>query len=231
MRERTLRGVGASPGVVTGPVRHMGMAALVPPMVELPAGEVSREQVRAEQALAAVAADLRARGNLAGGEAQAVLGAQALMALDPEALAEVRRRIAAGRTAPRGVYEGLGSFRERLAAAGERAAGRIADLDDVRNRAVARLLGVPMPMVPDSGEPFVLVARDLAPADTALLDRALVLGFVTEEGGVASHSALLARAMGVPAVVAAPGATEIPEGARARVDGGSGEVAVELPAD
>ena len=90
-------------------------------------------------------------------------------------------------------------------APGEYLAGRVADLDDVRNRIVARLLGVPMPGVPDSDEPYVLIARDLAPADTALLDPTLVLGFVTEEGGPTSHSAILARALGVPAVVALPG--------------------------
>jgi phosphotransferase system enzyme I (PtsI) len=103
----------------------------------------------------------------------------------------------------------------------------VADLDDVRNRIVARLLGVPMPGVPDSDEPYVLIARDLAPADTALLDPALVLGFVTEEGGPTSHSAILARALGVPAVVALAGATELPEGTVVAVDGSTGEVHVE----
>ena len=79
---------------------------------------------------------------------------------------------------------------------------------------MARLLGVPMPGVPDSDEPYVLVARDLAPADTALLDPELVLGFVTEEGGPTSHSAILARALGVPAVVALAGAVEARRGHR-----------------
>src|SRR5690606_25214127 len=106
-------------------------------------------------------------------------------------------------------------------------AGRVADLDDVRNRIVARLLGVPMPGVPDSDEPYVLIARDLAPADTALLDPALVLGFVTEEGGPTSQSAILARALGVPAVVALPGATDLAEGAAVAVDGSTGEVVVD----
>ena len=81
--------------------------------------------------------------------------------------------------------------------------------------------------MPDSDEPYVLVARDLAPADTALLDPALVLGFVTEEGGPTSHSAILARALGVPAVVALPGAVELAEGTVVAVDGSTGEVFVE----
>ena len=94
------------------------------------------------------------------------------------------------------MYDAFAAYRALLAGAGEYLAGRVADLDDVRNRIVARLLGVPMPGVPDSDEPYVLIARDLAPADTALLDPTLVLGFVTEEGGPTSHSAILARALG-----------------------------------
>ncbi|MFE0448817.1 phosphoenolpyruvate--protein phosphotransferase [Streptomyces fungicidicus] len=224
--ETTLRGVGVSHGVAIGEVRHMGTAVLEPPAKQIPAQDAEREQGRARKAVEAVAADLMARGNLAGGEAQAVLEAQAMMAQDPELMADVERRVAVGSTAERAVYDAFAAYRELLANAGEYLAGRVADLDDVRNRIVARLLGVPMPGVPDSDEPYVLVARDLAPADTALLDPTLVLGFVTEEGGPTSHSAILARALGVPAVVALPGAGEIAEGTLIAVDGSSGEVFV-----
>lgn len=224
--ETTLRGVGVSHGVAIGEVRHMGTAVLEPPVKQIPADEVEREQERARQAVQAVASDLVARGSLAGGEAQAVLEAQALMAQDPELIADVERRVAAGSTAERAVYDAFAAYREMLAGAGEYFAGRVADLDDVRNRIVARLLGVPMPGVPDSDEPYVLVARDLAPADTALLDPSLVLGFVTEEGGPTSHSAILARALGVPAVVALPGAVGLAEGTVIAVDGSTGEIFV-----
>ncbi|MCX2926091.1 phosphoenolpyruvate--protein phosphotransferase [Streptomyces sp. NEAU-W12] len=224
--ETTLQGVGVSHGVAIGEVRHMGTAVLEPPARQIPTEEAEREQGRARKAVEAVAADLMARGNLAGGEAQAVLEAQAMMAQDPELMTDVERRIAEGSTAERAVYDAFAAYRDLLAAAGEYLAGRVADLDDVRNRIVARLLGVPMPGVPDSDEPYVLVARDLAPADTALLDPALVLGFVTEEGGPTSHSAILARALGVPAVVALPGAGELPEGTLIAVDGSTGEIFV-----
>ncbi|MFB7919142.1 phosphoenolpyruvate--protein phosphotransferase [Streptomyces sp. NPDC056061] len=229
--ETTLRGVGVSHGVAIGEVRHMGTAVLEPPAKQIPAEEAGREQGRARQAVEAVAADLIARGNLAGGEAQHVLEAQAMMAQDPELIADVERRIAVGSTAERGVYDAFAAYRALLANAGEYLAGRVADLDDVRNRIVARLLGVPMPGVPDSDRPYVLIARDLAPADTALLDPALVLGFVTEEGGPTSHSAILARALGVPAVVALPGAGEIAEGIVVAVDGSTGEIFVEPSAE
>lgn len=113
-----------------------------------------------------------------------------------------------------------------LAGAGEYLAARVTDLDDIRDRTVARLLGLPMPGVPESDEPFVLVARDLAPADTAVLDPALVAAFVTEEGGPTSHTAILARTMGVPAVVALPGATGLADGTPVLVDGAAGTVVV-----
>ncbi|MGV9884811.1 phosphoenolpyruvate--protein phosphotransferase [Streptomyces sp. NPDC003006] len=224
--ETTLRGVGVSHGVAIGEVRHMGTAVLEPPAKQIPAEEAEREQGRARQAVEAVAADLNARGHLAGGEAQAVLEAQAMIAQDPELMSDVDRRITVGSTAERAVYDAFSHYRELLAGAGEYMAGRVADLDDVRNRIVARLLGVPMPGVPDSDEPYVLIARDLAPADTALLDPALVLGFVTEEGGPTSHSAILARALGVPAIVALPGAGELVEGTVVAVDGSTGEIFV-----
>ncbi|NLU73527.1 phosphoenolpyruvate--protein phosphotransferase [Streptomyces sp. HNM0575] len=224
--DTTLRGVGVSHGVAIGEVRHMGTAVVEPPDGQIPESEAPREQQRARRSVEDVANDLMARGNLAGGDAQAVLEAQAMMAQDPELMGEVERRIAAGSTAERAVYDAFAAYRALLAGAGEYLAGRVADLDDVRNRIIARLMGVPMPGVPDSDRPFVLVARDLAPADTALLDPALVLGFVTEEGGPTSHSAILARALGVPAVVALAGACDVDEGTVIAVDGSTGTVRV-----
>src|SRR5437588_376560 len=78
---------------------------------------------------------------------------------------------------------------------------RAADIEDLRDRAVARILGVPMPGIPDPGHPYILIADDLAPADTATLDPSLVLALVTVRGGPTSHTAILARALGLPAVV------------------------------
>jgi phosphotransferase system enzyme I (PtsI) len=103
-------------------------------------------------------------------------------------------------------------------------AARVADLDAVRDLALALLAGVEAPAVPDPGHPFVLVAFDLTPADTATLDPAKVLAIVTEEGGPTSHTAILAKALGVPAVVGCAGATGLEEGVTAIVDGGAGSV-------
>ena len=88
------------------------------------------------------------------------------------------------------------------------------------------MLGVPAPGVPHFTEPSVVVAEDLAPAETATLDRSLVVGIVTQAGGRTSHTAILAAQMGIPAVVQLAGATGIPPGTPVALDGDTGEVTI-----
>ena len=222
-----LQGLGVSPGVAVGPVLRMVREIPEPAPSGPPPSDVEAESRRALAALEAVAADLEARGGRAGGEAEAVLVAQAMMARDPGLAEAVTQRVAEGRAAPRAVFEAFGGYREKLAGAGDYISKRVADLDDVRDRTVARLLDLPMPGLPVTSTPSVLVARDLAPADTANLDPALTLGLLTEEGGPTSHTAILARTSGIPAVVACPGAMSLADGTRIILDGGTGLVHVE----
>ncbi|SNS48194.1 phosphoenolpyruvate--protein phosphotransferase [Actinomadura mexicana] len=223
-----MQGAGVSPGVGTGPVRTIAGAVPEPPAGSRHGGDAGAERDSALAALEAVAADLEERGERAAAagntDGRDVLNAQALMARDPGLADGVRAAIGEGTSAARAVFEAFGVYRAMLAGAGEYMAARVTDLDDIRDRAIARLLGLPVPGVPESDEPFVLVARDLAPADTAVLDPAQVVAFVTEEGGPTSHTAILARTMGVPAVVALPGATSLAEGTRVLVDGAAGTV-------
>ncbi|MGH3882210.1 MAG: phosphoenolpyruvate--protein phosphotransferase [Pseudonocardiaceae bacterium] len=212
-----------SPGIGVGSVVRLADRVPEPPS-DAPAGDPVVAWAQASDALAAVAADLEERGRRARPEARAVLEAQALMARDPDLAAEVARRVAAGSSAARAVYDAFGTHRTTVAAAGCHVAGRVADLDDVCHRTMAWLSGTPPPDLPTLTEPAVLVARDLAPADTALLDRTKVVAFATEEGGPTSHTAILARALGVPAVVACQDVTALPEGVTVMVDGGSGVV-------
>ncbi|RBQ17050.1 phosphoenolpyruvate--protein phosphotransferase [Spongiactinospora rosea] len=226
-----LSGTGVSPGIGYGPVHLLVAEVPEPPVGARHDGDAEAERARVHAALEQVAADLEARGEKAGGEAQAVLSAQAMMARDPALAESVNTAIGAGTAGARAVYDAFGGYRDALAAAGGYLAERAADLDDVRDRAVAVLTGQPMPGVPEGGgEPFVLVARDLAPADTALLSREVVAAFVTEEGGPTSHTAILARALGVPAVVACAGATGIKAGTPVLVDGATGIVRTDPPA-
>jgi phosphotransferase system enzyme I (PtsI) len=222
-----LQGLGVSPGLAVGPVRHMVGSIPTPEDAVIPTADRGVEGSRAAAALEAVAADLEERGRRAGGEAETVLEAEAMMARDPDLAEAVRSAIDAGRSAPRAVVDAFNTYRELSASAGAYIAGRVADLDDVRDRVVATLQGVPMPGIPAADTPFVLVAHDLAPADTASLPVGLVLGLLTEEGGPTSHTAILARATGVPAVVACPGALDIADGTVVILDGTTGGVRVD----
>jgi len=153
-----------------------------------------------------------------------VLVRQARMTRDPSLGALVRQFVRAGRTAPRAAWEAFGAYRDMRAADPLRGAPDAAELDDVRDRVVARLLGEPPPGIPDPGMPYVLVARDLSPAVTAALDSSRVLAVVTERGGPTSHSAVLAKALGIPAVVACAGVGALVDGQRVAVDGSEGVV-------
>ncbi|HEV2824959.1 MAG TPA: putative PEP-binding protein, partial [Actinomycetota bacterium] len=222
----SLSGIGVSPGVAAGPVAQMAAPPVVPTDAT-PSGDPEAENQAAMAAMKAVATNLEERAARAPGEAASVLAAQAMMAEDPTLASKVTDGVNAGKAAITAVVDAFEDFRAMLAAAGPYMAERVADLDDLRNRTVATLLGVPMPGVPDPGHPFVLVALDLAPADTATLDADRVKAIITEEGGPTSHTAILAKSLGIPAVVTCHGATAIAEGETVLVDGteGSGAVA------
>lgn len=221
-----LSGIGVSAGVAVGPVAVMAPAPALPTEAA-PVGDVDAESAAARAALLAVAADLDTRAARGSGPAAEVLAAQALILRDPALDAEFLRHVKAGRPAPHAVHDAFVVFRDRLAAVGGYLGERAADLDDLRNRVVARLLGLPMPGLPDPGHPYVLLASDVAPADTAALDPTRVLAIVTEHGGPTSHTAILAKSLGVPAVVACAGATDLADGVEVLVDGATGTVEIE----
>ncbi|WP_435743399.1 phosphoenolpyruvate--protein phosphotransferase [Microbacterium sp. PMB16] len=224
-----LRGRGVSPGRVAAPVLH-----LAPPLPEPDAGVVIAPEDRAtevsaiEWAAVAVADQLRSRTAQASGEARAILDASRLLASDPELVSEATALVQAkGRSAARAVWETAASHEKGLRALGGRMAERVADIRDVRDRIIAEILEVEMPGVPEHEEPFVLVATDLAPADTASLAGGGCVGLVTEQGGPTSHTAIIARSLGLPAVVGVAGATGIPADAMLLVDGDRGMVEVD----
>ncbi|MGQ7786719.1 phosphoenolpyruvate--protein phosphotransferase [Nesterenkonia sp. K-15-9-6] len=220
---RTLSGTGVGQGVALGPVARMA-APLQAPGEEPSALTPEQEHARVQESVVAVAQDLAARGEAAGGTAQGVLQAQAMMAQDPALDKAVRARLGDGATAERAVHESFEQFRRRLEQAGGYLGERAADLADVAQRVIAHLSGLPAPGVPDPGHPFVLVAQDLAPADTALLDLEKVLAVVTIEGGPTSHTAILAREKGLTAVVGVAGAAELTDGETVVVDAAASAV-------
>lgn len=224
----TISGVGIGLGVAAGPVARMAERAPAP--AETPSERTPEEETaRVREAVAAVAAELSRRAESTEGTASEVLEAQAMMAEDPTLEEAVDARIADGRTAERAVHEAFAEFRATLEAVGGYLGERAADLDDVAARVIAHLRGEPAPGVPTPGHPFVLVAPELAPADTALLDLDpdspnRVLALVTTEGGPTSHTAILAREKGIVAVVGAAGAAGLADGDTVVVDAAAGAV-------
>ena len=218
-----LRGLGVSAGVAGGPLHRMAAPPALPEVVPA-VDDAAAEVQRAEQALESVAAELNRRADHSEAAAAEVLQAQAMIATDPSLIEAIGARVAAGRPAAWAVTDAIAEQRTVFESLGGYMAERVADLEDIRDRAVAVLMGVPMPGLPDVGHPFVLAAEDLAPADTALLDPRLVLGLVTSRGGPTSHTAILAKALGLPAVVACPGILEVADGTPVTVDGSTGDV-------
>lgn len=225
----TLSGVAVSPGSAVGPVVQVSPAITAPDTEPGPQGpeEAAASITAVQRAFDDVAVGLERRAEQAPGAAKEILGAAALMARDKSLLKAVTKRIVEGSGPTRAVDASVAEYCTMFAAAGGYLAERVTDLRDVRDRVVARLLGVPEPGIPPLHGPCVLVAHDLAPAETATLDPTLVRGIVTEAGGRNSHTAILAAGLGIPAVVQVIGAVALEEGTVVAVDGDTGVITVE----
>ncbi len=218
-----LHGVGVGRGIAVGPILRMP-DPLPEPEARSHAGDAEAEYSTVRESLTAVATELADKGAKAGGEARAVLEAASMMAQDPTLSDDVKARIDAGSTGERAVFEAFAAFQELLIGMGGYMAERATDLGDVSQRIIAHLRGVPAPGVPTSETPFILVAPDLAPADTALLDLDKVLGLVTGDGGPTSHTAILARSKSIPAIVGVTGVLDLTDGTVVVVDAAAGLV-------
>ena len=167
------------------------------------------------------------RAAAATGVSAEVLAATATLARDRGWARTVAKEIGKGLGAEAATIATTDVFAEKLSRIGGRQAERVTDLRDICARVVAELRGLPEPGVPDFTGPGVLLADDLAPADTAGLDPEKVLAIVCRHGGPTSHTAIIARQLGIPCVVAAAGLDGVAEGADVLVDGTAGTVEVE----
>jgi phosphocarrier protein FPr len=230
-RPGELRGIPASVGIAIGTLQFLEEADLTIPDAE--AVDPPAELEALELAVVATRYDLeqlRDQTRTRSGSYEAeIVDADLLFLEDPELLEPTRaaitdRQLTAaqawsevssrlGRS-----WEGLDDPTMRL---------RAADLAGVSRRVLHRLLGRPAPVLRRRG---ILVARDLAPTDTAALDPQQVMGIATAGGGPTSHSAILARALGIPAVVGLGDALlSVARGRRALLDGRRGTLILDPP--
>src|SRR5680860_284883 len=201
----SLRGTPVVPGVAFAPVVVAG-SVIAPSLV---AAFVERSFTDADTALEAydgavgsVADRLADRASAATGAAAEVLTATAGLARDKGLRSAVTKRLNAGDTLLVALGAAVDQFASLFTQMGGLMAERVTDLRDIEKRVTAELVGAPEPGVPTPDEPSILFAEDLAPADTAGLAVDRILALVTEKGGPTSHTAIIARQLGIPCVVA-----------------------------
>ncbi len=223
-----LRGVAGSPGVAVGPARWLRTAD--PDVPDQPVGDPGAERARLDAALAVVDRDLAATATRAGGDAGAVAGAHRVLLGDPALRDPACAQIDAGQSAPSAWWTASTAAATALAGSDDPlVAERAADVRDVA-LAVLDALGVstsgPLPDVHGA----VVVATDVVPSQVAALVRAGAAALVVAGGGTTAHATIIARGLGLPAVVALGRATDdIHEGAPAIVDGSTGTVTLDPP--
>ena len=169
---------------------------------------------------------LRERAAHASGAASEVLATTATLAQDRAWIAAAEKRIGEGNPAVRAVTAAVDQFVTMFTQLGGLMAERVTDLRDIRDRVIAELNGLPEPGVPVPEVPSILCADDLAPVDTAGLDASLVVALATTLGGPTSHTAIIARQLGIPCVVAVDGLDAVLAGTMVMVDGSLGTVTV-----
>ena len=205
---QTLRGIAVSPGIAIGPAMVLDPHGQRLPHRNIARGAVEGELLRLDRALElaraeAEAAEAEARQRL-GPQYADILAAHAQMIGDPTLRRDARAKVETQRIAPEhAVGEVLDGHAARLEMLSDSyLAARAADVRDIRRRVLGHLLGQrPASVMEGLLAPSVLLAHDLSPSETAGLDPALVLGFATEAGGRASHTAIVAEALEIPAVV------------------------------
>lgn len=232
--QRALSGTPVVGGVAYAPTLWVGTeapAVSTEPDPDLAAESAAArreaEKERLATAAQAVADRLRARAENASGAAAEVLAANAQLARDRGWLKTAGKQIARGVPAEGAARLATDTFVEMFGKLGGRQAERITDLEDICARVVAELAGAPEPGIPPLEAPAILAAADLAPADTAGLDPRFVQAIVTEFGGPTSHTAIIARQLGIPCVVAVAGLGQVPEGEALLVDGTTGAITVD----
>ncbi|MFD7078094.1 putative PEP-binding protein [Nocardioides sp. NPDC059952] len=225
-----LSGTPVVPGIVLAPV-HVVRTEVDPAALEALG---RRGFDRPEDALAAfeaaatdVADGYAHRAETASGAAASVLSASAGLARDKGLRVAVEKHLRAGEGLVASVRASVEQFATLFSGMGGLMAERVTDLRDIERRVLAHLAGEPEPGVDVPEAPCVLVAADLAPSDTAALDPARVVALVTERGGPTSHTAIIARQLGIPCLVGVAGATGIAAGTPVLVDGQAGIVDLE----
>lgn len=233
INNRRMEGIGASPGIAIGPVRITDRSRVAVVEREISPAEVSAEVLRFKHALA------EARNELAGVKQQlaAQRGPEHLYVIDThllilqdsmltnETVALIESQLINAEAA---LKRTLQKFKDFFAAIeDEYLRERNSDVETVVERVLRCMVGKSQESVNEVEGKAIIVAHDLSPADVLQIDKSKVIGFVTDLGGKTSHSAILSRALEIPAVVGLERVTaEVADGDILIIDGAAGVVVV-----
>ena len=215
----SLKGIGVSPGVSVGPIRKV-------------INETSTDVIAASpreifEALIKVGEDLeQSAAKIELDVAKEVLSAQSMIAQDPALVEAIGARLDQDIKYPdvrQDIVAAFAGFKDALLAIGGYFAERAADLDEICTRLLNKLSGNESEGLVLTA-PTIIVAEDLTPADTAALNSKFALALVVEKGGPTSHTAIVARGLGIPAIVGCAGVMQLADGTNVLADGRAGEV-------
>jgi len=232
------RGIAVSPGVVSGPALVLGTEDFRIPQVFVSVDAVDTEVARFRQAVELVCDEIALNEQLAtkqlGKQYGAIFAAHLMMARNPKLLSEIETLIRDRCYSPEFASSRvLRQYAREFQNLGDQyLAERAVDLFDLEKRILRHLLGERREELTHLTAPVIVLAHDLTPSETAKLDKKFVLGFATEAGGPTSHTAILAGALELPAIVGIGNfLSEVSGGELVILDGTHGEITIDPDAD
>src|SRR5258706_1420414 len=235
MAERTFQGIGVSPGVARGKIYVYSIADAVVPEYDVAPEDVPKEIARFEQALIKTREQLhelqgRIATGIGSGATSTILEVHLSITEDPALIEQVVKRLEQDRKNVEFVFNDVShKYITTLAElSDEFFRERAADVHDVARRILRNLLGHDHRVLTNLPPDTIVIAHDLSPSDTTSLDRQHVTGFATDVGSHTSHTAIVARSMGLPAVVGLHNLSQhVHDGQSAILDGYSGTLIIE----
>lgn len=229
-RMQIIKGIPAAKGIAIGPGFHHQLARVAAPErvhIRDAAAEIERLGEAIQRSEAELDEVYQAALEKAGKDAAEIFSAHLMMLKDPDLLDTVKGKINREKVnAEAAMYEAGESYAEVLQElSDEYLQARAADVRDVATRVIRNLRNEAVE-VSSFFVPSIVFAEDLVPSDTVQYDRDKLLGFFTEKGGATSHTAILSRALGIPAVVGA-GTLPVVNGHAFILDGHSGELIID----
>ncbi len=236
MTENNFKGIPASDGIAVGRVFCYSPVELTIPVCA--AGSVDEEMARFDTARERARVELQGLYEVierrAGKKDASIFEAHQQMLSDPALEGKIREFVEIGQTVEQALVQATEELASLLSGMNDELfAARAQDVKDVGRRILRILLGLPDTALGAVVQPSIIVAEDLTPSDTASLDPKLTLGFITAQGGLTSHSAILARTLGLPAIVGMGDVLldRVSNGTFIVMDGRTGEMIVEPDAE